>query len=161
MKSKLLPILLVLLIFLNAVLIFMLLTKPHEKPQHRQEGNFLIERLQFNDDQKEQFRELDKTHREFMMNFENQIRKNKDVLFNSFSKENFNSDSIISTISVLQAKKDTELYRFFSKVRKICTKKQVKVFDDIINEALKGSERPPVNERGPRLRNEGMPPPPR
>ena len=85
MKSKLSPVLLVLLVVLNGVLIFMLINKPHENRRPKEERNFLIEQLQFTDVQKDRFINLDDTHRENMRSFEDEIRKNKDVLFNSFS----------------------------------------------------------------------------
>ena len=163
MKSKLLPVLLFLLILLNGFLIFMLVQKPHEKQQNRPERNFLIEQLQFTKSQKDNFLKLDRIHRDAMLDIDRKIIDNKDVLFNSFSKENFNVDTITSKIGALQAKKEVEVFTFFSKVRKLCTEKQVVKFDKIINQALnfgdnrpsrKGNDRPPPRERGNR-------PPPR
>ena len=160
MKSKLLPILLFSLLIMNGVLIFMLIKKPHEKP-FNSERNFLTEQLQFTDVQKKQFRELDKTHRSLMMSFDAEIIDYKDVLFNSFSKENFNSDAIANQIGILEAKKEVEVFHFFSKVRKICTKTQVVHFDKIIKKALKKGDQkpPPRNGREHPPREEGHRPP--
>jgi protein CpxP len=153
MKSKLLPILLILLIILNGILIFMLLKKPHESKRHSQERNFLIQELQFTDHQKDKFLSFDTAHRENMMRLDQEIRKQKDRMFNSFSNENLNLDSLTTKTGLLEGKKDAELFRFFSKVRNICTKEQQSNFDKIINKALKGGkERPPRGENG-------MPPP--
>ena len=113
MKSKLLPYLLFLLILLNGVLIFMLIKKPHEN-RNRPERNFLTEQLQFSETQKDQFRVLDETHRNVMMRIDKNINEQKEVLFNSFSKENFNLDSLTNKIAVLSGKKESEVFNFFS-----------------------------------------------
>lgn len=160
MKTKLLPVLLILLIVLNGFLIFMLINKPHERQRPKQERNFLITELGFNDTQKNKFLALDEIHREHMLSFDEEIRKNKDILFNSFSDENFNSDLIINKISIFQAKRDTELFSFFSKVRKLCSDTQIKKFDKIIKKALRGgNNQPPRGGRKHPSRIGQMPPP--
>jgi protein CpxP len=150
MKSKLLPVLLVILILLNGVLIFMLIKKPHENKRHQQEKNFLIEELQFTDIQKDEFLSFDTVHRENMMRLEQQIREQKDVLFNSFSDGVVNIDSLALLIGELAGKKDVEIFGFFKSVRKICTKDQQEKFDKIISKALKGGKKgPPRGQRMP------------
>jgi protein CpxP len=150
MKSKLLPVLLVILILLNGVLIFMLIKKPHENKRHQQEKNFLIEELQFTGIQKDKFLSFDTVHRENMMRLEQQIRKQKDVLFNSFSDGVVNIDSLGALIGELEGKKDIEIFSFFKSVRKICTKDQQEKFDKIISKALKGGKKgPPRGQRMP------------
>jgi protein CpxP len=150
MKSKLLPVLLVILILLNGVLIFMLIKKPHENKRHQQEKNFLIEELQFTDIQKDKFLSFDTVHRENMMHLEQQIRKQKDVLFNSFSDGVVNIDSLGALIGGLEGKKDVEIFVFFKSVRKICTKDQQEKFDKIISKATKGGKKgPPRGRRMP------------
>ena len=90
MKSKILPIVLIILILLNGVLIFVLIKKPHQNNNYQPERNFLIEQLQFSEDQKEKFIELDKIHKESMISLSHKIRKQKDILFNSFGDESIN-----------------------------------------------------------------------
>ncbi|MDB4205417.1 hypothetical protein N9764_07665 [Polaribacter sp.] len=153
MKSKLLPILLILLVVLNCVLIFMLINKPHEKQRQHSERNFLTAQLQFSDTQKEQFLKLDIKHRDAMMAIEEKIKEQKDVLFSSFYKENFNSDSLTNKIGFLEGTKEAELFRFFCKVRKLCTSDQAQKFDEIIINALRGGKGGPPNAGN-------MPPPP-
>lgn len=160
MKSKLLPALLILLFLLNGVLIFMLVKKPHENQRNHQKRNFLTEQLGFSETQKDKFRELDKIHWVYIEGLDKEIRENKDVLFNSFSKENFNLDSLTSSIGLLEAKKESEVFNFFNKVRNLCTLEQTNKFDEIIKEALKGGDkRPPRDRKSPPNRNEGLPPP--
>jgi hypothetical protein len=150
MKSKLLPVLLVILMLLNGVLIFMLIKKPHENKRHPQERNFLIMELKFTNNQKDKFLSFDTLHRENMMRFDQQIRRQKDVIFNSFSESLTNIDSLSILIGELTKKKEVEVFRFFKSVRKICTKDQQAKFDKIISKALKGGKKgPPKGRRIP------------
>ncbi|APZ46828.1 hypothetical protein BW723_11275 [Polaribacter reichenbachii] len=159
MKSKLLPILLVVLILLNGVLIFMLIKKPHLNRKNNAERGFLIEQLQFSEEQQEKFKSLDNIHRKKMLNFDQRIRKQKDILFNSFADETKNIDSLATVAGNLEIKKELEVFHFFKSVRKICTSEQQKKFDVIINNAIKGNNsRPPVNGENHLPRREGMPP---
>lgn len=162
MKSKLLPILLVVLIFLNVFLIFMLIKKPHLNRKENAERNFLIEQLQFSEGQQEKFKSLDNIHRDRMMNLEFSIRKQKDILFNSFADKTLNVDSLVRVAGNLEIKKELEVFNFFKEVRKICNPEQQKKFDAIIKEAIKGGDsRPPRNNENHPPNREGMPPPPR
>ena len=147
MKSKLLPVLLVILMLLNGVLIFMLIKKPHENKRHPQERDFLIMELKFTNNQKDKFLSFDTLHRENMMRFDQQIRRQKDVIFNSFSESLTNIDSLSLLIGELTRKKEVEVFRFFKSVRKICTKDQQAKFDKIISKALKGGKKGPPKVR--------------
>ena len=150
MKSKLLPVLLVILMLLNGILIFMLIKKPQENKRHPQKRNFLIRELQFTDNQKDKFLSFDTLHRENMMRFDQQIRRQKDVIFNSFSESLTNIDSLSILIGELTRKKEVEVFRFFKSVRKICTKDQQAKFNKIISKALKGGKKgPPKGRRIP------------
>ena len=150
MKSKLLPLLLFLLIILNGVLIFMLINKSHKNKKAGPDRNFLTEQLQFSDTQKEQFREFDMIHRDHMKRIDRDINVQKEVLFNSFSKEKINIDSLTNKIGILEGKKEAEVFNFFNKVRILCTIEQAKKFDQIIKKALKGGKkRPPRDGRMP------------
>lgn len=162
MKSKSLLILLILLLILNGVLIFMLVKKPHENRQRHPQRNFLTSELNFSENQKEAFRKLDRIHRGFMSNLDQEIFKNRAVLFNSFSIIDFNPEFIISKNGALEVKKETELFRFFSEVRKICTKEQTSNFDKIINKALrKNKNKPPRKEANHPLLRGGRSAPPK
>jgi hypothetical protein len=159
MKSKLLPVLLVILILLNGVLIFMLIKKPHENRRHPQERNFLIKELQFTDYQKDKFLSFDTVHRGNMMHFDQQLRKHKDVLFNSFSDSTLNIDSLSILIGTLEGEKEAEVFRFFKSVRKTCNKEQKEKFDKIIRKALKGGKKgPPGGGENHSSRDGRMPP---
>lgn len=167
MKLKLIPVLLVILMLLNGILIFMLIKKPHENQREFKQRNFLPEQLEFSEDQTKQFVSLDKTHRDFMMSLDKVIMTQKDVLFNSFQKEDFNIDSLTNKIGLLEAKKESEVFGFFKKVRTICNEEQAAKIDKLIKQALRGAggegrqRMPPPRDGEMPYHNEGMPPPPR
>ena len=160
MKTKLLPILLIILVILNGVLIFMLIKKPHERgPHERGQRNFLTTQLHFSKIQKEQFRDLEAPHRGYMIELDTKIIQHKDFLFRSFSAEKFSPDSITRIIGSLEARKEAEVFHFFQKVRNICNEKQLKPFDEIIKKALsKGRRRAPHEGSSPRPMDRGHPP---
>jgi protein CpxP len=152
MKPKGLLILLIILVLMNGVLIFMLVKKPHQnRGQKGHEGRkFLTNQLKYTERQKTKFIRLDHIHRTAMMGFDEQIRKHKDVLFNSFSNNTINIDSIALLIGKLEGIKEVEVFRFFKSVRKICTIEQQEKFDEIMNEVLKGDRKgPPRDGRVP------------
>jgi protein CpxP len=162
MKSKLLLAVFVLLILLNGVLIFMLIKKPHQNKRAPQGKNFLTHQLQFTNNQKNKFLSFDEVHRENMMHFDEQLRKHKDVLFNSFSGSSLNIDSLSALIGTLEGEKEVEVFHFFKSVRKICNKEQKGKFDSIINKAIKGGKNgPPRGGENHSPRDVRMPLPPR
>lgn len=158
MKSKLLPLVLVILILLNVVLIFVLIKKPYQKKKNQPEKNFLIEKLQFSEKQKEAFYVLDDNHKQKMSALSHKIKIQKDILFNSFGDENINIDSLIAITGNLEGKKELEIFNFFKSVRKICSTEQHEKFDEIIQKAIRGPKQslhrksehlPPGGERMP------------
>lgn len=160
MKSKLLPILLVVLILLNAFLIFMLINKTHQNKEIRTEKNFLVEQLQLSDSQKEKFVVLDQAHKEKMQLLSHEVKKQKDVLFNSFSNASFNVDSLIAITGNLEIKKELEVFNFFKSVRELCNNEQQNKFDGIINKAIRNVN-PMSSKKGGNFMPSGerMPPP--
>lgn len=141
MKSKLLFTLLIMLVSLNGILIYMLIKNPNKNKQQNKGGFFLIEQLHFSPEQEELFFDLDALHREKRHMLDREIRKQKDILFNSFGNESINIDSLINETSKIEAKKEKEVFTFFKSVRKICDAEQQKKFDEIINEALRAKGR--------------------
>lgn len=152
MSKKLLYIFLVSLIGLNVTLMILLI-RPDKKTHPR--NQFLIEALNFSQDQQLEFERLDQMHRQTMRNIDDEIKREKDKFFQSISKEDTDVQLRAKKMGELEAKKDIELHRFFSEVRKICTPKQQESFDKIISEAIRGGR------KGPRPGPHGKRPPPR
>lgn len=138
MKSKLLYVLLLFLVFANAVLIFMLLNKPHLKPQSP--DNFLINELRLSDEQLHKFEELRFLHREEMKMVMDAMKPLKDRLFN-FRNTSINRDSITNLIGDLESRKEKITYHYFNGLRTICKGNQKKRFDRIIRKAMQRNPR--------------------
>lgn len=161
MKTKFLPLTLLLLVLLNVVLIFMLIKKTHEKQFEPKGKNFLITQLNFSKEQKEKFLELDKEHRQKIIQLDHQIKSRKDILFDSFSEDNTNISGLTNELGNVISKKEIEIFTFFKSVRNLCSPEQVKKFDEIIAKALKKENRRPPHQMGPPPPRDGdMPPPP-
>lgn len=159
MKSKLLPIILIVLVLLNVVLIFMLIKKPHQKRNN--ESRFLTEQLEFTNNQNEKFILIDNAHREAMKSLDSNIIKQKELLFNSFSDNSINVDSLSKIIGELEGRKEAEVFRFFKSVRDLCTKSQQEKFNKIINKAIRGGGKgEPRDGKNHSPKDGRMPPPP-
>jgi hypothetical protein len=161
MKSKFLPVLLVILILLNGVLVFILIKKTHQKKVNHPERNFLTEQLKFSENQKEKFIMLDELHKQNMESLSYQLKKQKDILFNSFGKDQIDIDSLVNITGGIESQKDFEVFSFFKSVREICTTEQQQKFDVIINKAIKGGQQGPPRNGGNHPPIEGGMPPPR
>ncbi len=142
MKPKLLYVLLILLVLANAILIFMLLDKPHLKP--KSPDSFLLNELNFSDEQLNKFEELRFSHREEMKMVMDGMKPLKDQLFN-FKNSSVNSDSIANLIGGLEAKKEIITYRYFKGLRSICKGNQKQKFDSVIQKVMRrvSGNRPP------------------
>ncbi|MFY0629453.1 MAG: hypothetical protein JXR05_03670 [Flavobacteriaceae bacterium] len=150
MRKKLLYAFLIILILANASLLLMIIKKPG-KNDGPQKGGFLVQELNFNEEQKERFLFLDREHRHQMMQMDGELKGLRKKLFNSFDKENFSSDSLTTRMGEIETEKVQEIFAFFKQVRKICTPDQVSKFDEIIGKALqnRAPQKPKGERRGP------------
>lgn len=149
MKQKLLPTAFIILVMLNIALLVLLITKPNKHRKMGPKNNFLVEQLKFNEDQKDKFYELDRTHRQKMRSIDEQIRTHKGFLFRSIGDEDSNIDSITTIIGNLEKQKDLELYSFFNSIRSFCTLEQRNRLNSILNDAVHVGPRPPHSRGGP------------
>ncbi|KOY52991.1 Spy/CpxP family protein refolding chaperone [Polaribacter dokdonensis] len=164
MKTKLLTVLIIVLVVLNGFLIYILVAQTHQRGKKPPARNFLTNQLNFSEEQKGVFTELDEKHRERMLDFERKITRQKDNLFSSFQEENSTIDTraIIERTSRLEVEKELEVFEFFKQVRAICNEEQKSKFDKIIKQALRGNKPGPPNRNGDHFpRERRMPPPPR
>jgi periplasmic protein CpxP/Spy len=179
MKNKLFTWLLGLLLLANAVtLVFFWLdrAKPGNGPKGGAAG-FLIEQLNFNEQQQQQCEVLAKEHRLKAQALRPKIRAAKDAMFELVKQQGV-SDSVKQAAAEKASlyMKELDLYTLehFEKVRALCNPQQQKKFDEILDQLTKviANQRPP-GERGrgpkeapPGERREGppqgddMPPPP-
>ena len=122
------------------VLLYLLFESPHKHP--RGAGNFLIDKLELSDEQKQNFIALDKHHRSIMMGYDEAIIDYKKELFISVSKKESIDTLITTKIGVFEGKKEEEIFRFLLEVRKICNQSQVEKLDMLLRK-IPFSRRPP------------------
>lgn len=143
MKKNLpLYILLLFLIIVNGFFLFNYLgmEEKDETNGPKRPGNFLVKELDFDESQREQFRELGKKHHHRMRGLSEDIRGLKDELFQGLSDTSLmdvNIDSIASLIGEKETAKDLEVFRHFKQVQELCNDKQKEKFSDIIKDALR------------------------
>lgn len=138
MKSKIIYLLLITLVVTNCVMLFILIKKPHKRHQGKG-GSFLVKKLDLNSEQEKHFFEFDKEHRFKMDHFDDEILKNKKLLFESFSNSEKINDTIVLRIGTLTGKREEEVIAFFSKIKSICNEEQVEKLKKVISRALNHS----------------------
>ena len=134
-------------------------------------NDFIINSLQFNTDQIGQFEKLRTAHHdsvEILLKEGKELRK----LYFSYLKYKHelggNEDSLLIAIGNNQQQIEKVTFNHFSKLRNICSDKQKKKFDIIIDEILRrvmnnarpGAGMPPPKPFGSPLPNDAPPPPP-
>ena len=143
-------------------MLFILIKKPHKKHLGK-EGSFLVKKLNLNSEQEKQFLEFDKEHRTKMIHFDDELLKNKKLLFKSFSNSENINDNVVLRIGELGGEKEKEVISFFTKVKSICNEEQTEKLKNVISRALNHIDKSP--QRGPMQENmhpphEGRRPPP-
>ena len=149
MRKKILYAFLIIMLIINGVLLYMIIDKKLNKGPSKGQ-NFITEELNFSESQTADFLSLDREHRKRMMQMDKELRDLRELLFNSFDKENVSIDSITMKMGDLEEQKQGELFSFFRDVRKLCNDNQVKKFDKIIQDVLR--------KRGPKGPREHGPP---
>jgi Spy/CpxP family protein refolding chaperone len=175
MKNRVFTWLLGLLLLANAVTLVMFwLGRP--KPENGPKGGaseFLVQQLNFNDQQKQQFEDLAKEHRARAQEIRPKIRAAKDAMF-ELVKQPGVSDSMKQEAAAKASEyiMQLDLYTLdhFQKLRAICNPEQQKKFDQILSQLtmMIANQRPPGGQgrdlqgrdlQGPPPGDE-MPPPP-
>ncbi|MEQ6124219.1 hypothetical protein AAON49_08475 [Pseudotenacibaculum sp. MALMAid0570] len=154
MRNKLLYIFLVVMLVINALLLYMILDKKSMKNKPKAQS-FLTEELGFSEDQKERFFFLDREHRGQMLQLDEEQRTLRKKMFNSFGNNEFSPDSLINRMGEIEKDKQKELFAFFKEVRKLCNEDQIKKFDEIIQNVLlrRGPKPPGKGRKGPPRRH--------
>ncbi len=130
----------ILMILLNAVLIFLLL-KPHplHPPQHAK-GSFkdkIRNTLMLDDQQQDRFEELAKEHHDTMMKINKEQKELVRTYFNFLKTEGaqvWNQGELMKQIQQFESKKVEATFQHFQDLKGICTKDQLTRFDEIIDE---------------------------
>lgn len=148
MRKKILYVFLIIMLAVNAVLLYLIIDKRMNKSP-KQGRSYLIEELHFSKEQKDQFFLLDEEHRKRMMKIDDESLKLRELLFSSYDTEAESRDSLMIRFGNLEAERQDELFSFFGKVRELCDEEQVKKFDEIIQKALhRRGPKPPGGKHG-------------
>lgn len=137
-----------LLVLVNiGTLAYLWLGKPKEmQPGNRPAGdakNFIVQQLQLDQRQQQQFDSLRTIHFNEMNNYRKQMRELKDALFDKLKQpQDSGYISAAQQIGALQSQMDLSTFHHFKALRAICTQSQQAKFDNIIQEVLRNMGRP-------------------
>jgi hypothetical protein len=123
------------MLIINAMLLYMIIEKNGKKAPPKGQ-TFLMQELNFSEDQKKQFLVLDDAHRKRMIQIDDESKELRETLFDSYNEETASKDSLMTLFGNLEAARQEELFSFFGKVRKLCDDSQAKKFDQIIKKAI-------------------------
>ncbi|HLO83101.1 MAG TPA: Spy/CpxP family protein refolding chaperone [Chitinophagaceae bacterium] len=166
MTNRLFTWLLGILLLANAVTLVVFWidrTRPENGPRAGAQG-FLVQQLNFNDQQQQQFEALAKDHRAKAQEIRPKIKEAKDAMF-ELVKQPGVSDSIkqaaAAKVSGYIMQLDLYTLEHFQKIRAICNPEQQKKFDQILNQLtmMIGNQRPPGPGRDLQGRDLQGPPP--
>ena len=150
-KNVLLLVLLVFLIVMNGVLLFLVVKKPNRKPGPPRD--FIVERLDFNEEQLVEFAEIDETHHQKMRAIDDESRRLKGILFTTREENRVNIDSIGDLIGTLAKERELEVHHYFKRIEQLCDDKQKLKLKRIVRGALRPGPphgRPPHDGPPPR-----------
>lgn len=140
-KTTLLTIGLSVLIILNIALLFTVYGgHRHEHAgmgmRGREPKDVIIDKLQFNQDQVQQYEALIKEHRKSINRLDSEIRENKHKLYNLLGTDYKASekDTIIAGINFCQKQIEETHFSHFESIKKLCTPQQKKLFDSLVPE---------------------------
>jgi Spy/CpxP family protein refolding chaperone len=152
-KLRFLSIIAVLLLVLNGGTLIYLLREQgmEDRPPHpgNDAADFIIEKLQLDDQQQQQFAGLRQQHRNTIHEAQDEDRRLHDLYF-SLLKTDSPDKATVDSVSALMANQrsiiETATFTHFQQLRKLCREDQKKHFDMIINEIARrigGPKGPP------------------
>jgi protein CpxP len=140
-KIKFLKYLVLGLFLLNVLtissLFFFEMNDNNRKNEHARPEKIIIDQLNFDKTQQEQYRKLITWHRNRINTFENQIKNNKQQLYAELSKNNVDlrtKDSLINNLSLCQKEIEITHFQHFEDIKKICKPNQVQDFINLTKE---------------------------
>lgn len=163
-RTKLLVSLIVILVFINlTTLATIWLTKPTkamgpEIPNGPKQ--FIIEKLDFDEEQTEAFDELRAEHFTEMQGLRKQIYESKESLYNLIKSDEVDTAlmySSIANIGMYEEKAERITLEHFRKVRQLCNEEQKQQFDLIISDVVRMIMVPQQHHGGPLMGPPGGP----
>ena len=140
-KNKFLKYLVLVLFLLNVLtissLFFFKINENDRKINHPKPDKIIIDKLNFDYVQQQQYRKLIIWHRSRISNFESQIKGNKELLYFELSNRNVNlnkKDSLINNLSLIQKDIENTHFKHFEDIKKICKPNQIQDFINLTEE---------------------------
>ena len=150
-KSKFYIIIIVGLLISNILLIWTLIgKKPPHPPFRNPEGpkNIIIERLNFSEEQIDEYEDLILDHRAKIHDFERDLVNLKQELYSELNQDDFTPDSLLAEISKIQSNIEQAHFDHFVEIKKLCSEEQQIKFDDLSKELARLFQPPkPPNEK--------------
>ena len=170
MNKKILPLVVLLMVLVNAVLLF-LLVKPKEaqsKGPQMGPGNRIASSLGFNEEQMTALEPFSEQHHQRMRGIDRELNETRQLFFRELNAETKRAaDSLLQQIGELNEKREAEVFHFMQQVQSLCDEEQLAQMNRMMERALPPPP-PGSNRHGPRPgrdRQEGIeghrPPPPR
>ncbi len=127
--------------------------RPHGPPGHKGPGNFIVNELELNEEQRAQFDALKETHHTTMKGIHDQVKAKKEALFEAIGGDEATATAIAQEIGALQTQLEMATYQHFTALRNICTPEQQTKLDGLMKEIMRHMA------PGPKGRPGGPPPP--
>ena len=133
------------LLMLNlATISFLFFNNPNRNRPEPQK--IIIEKLHFDQQQQEQYKQLIHWHRTQIDGLENKIKDTKNKLYQQLQKPETNlktNDSLITALSEYQKEIENTHFKHFLSIKKLCKKEQLADFDNLTEELSKLFSKPP------------------
>jgi flagellar basal body-associated protein FliL len=153
-KIKLLTVAVIGLFLLNLAIIGYLFISNGAKTsdqnnKHQRPNELVIKKLNFNTEQQEVYSQLIQKHRRDINDLELKIRQTKHDLYTTLAEQQVDEilkDSLINTLGNYQKAIEIVHFNHFLKIKKMCSKEQVIVFNELTDELSKlfsKRQRPP------------------
>ncbi|RAJ16879.1 Spy/CpxP family protein refolding chaperone [Olleya aquimaris] len=146
-KNTILYLLIFVLIVVNGFFLYNYLVRPqHQGP--KESGNFIAKELHLNKAQMQEFNTLEDKHHNVMKGINDDIKNDKDALFEKITASQINKATVDSLITSITNKKGLKEKEMFSRLRGIyllCNDKQKERFSDIIKKARRFDNSVPKN----------------
>lgn len=160
----------VLLAIMNLALL-VVVALPHikstdKRPSDRPTKDFISNKLNFSEEQKNQMFELRQLHRSEVRELQREVNQKRKELFSlmkSDLREEEKIQTVTSEIGLAVAQIENSTFNYFNTIRGLCTPEQLVIFDELLLEIAKRKGQGPgeMRQRGQGRRNHSSPPPPR
>ncbi|MCP4441095.1 MAG: periplasmic heavy metal sensor [Aureispira sp.] len=138
-KNKFYTLFIIGLIISNIILLGFMLMAPPPPPKKQDRKKIVIERLNFDEQQVEAYKGLIKVHRTDVESREEGLRIAKEALYAQLplAPEDSQKDSLLTTITTLQAEIEAIHYNHFADIKNLCTEAQLKDFEALAKDLAK------------------------